>query len=101
MSGRTGLLAAALWLLAAAAAAQDPANGVVLAARPELADPNFRETVVLAPRHPGGGTVGVILNRPTSFRVNQLLPEHQAFRERADRLFSGGPVSPRNLVAVF
>src|SRR5262245_16121363 len=101
MSGRTGLLAAALGLLAAAAAAQDAPNGVLLVARPELADPNFRETVVLVTRHPGGGAVGVILNRPTPLRVNQLLPEHQAFRERADRIFSGGPVSPRNVVAVF
>ena len=47
MSGRIALLAAGLWLLATVTAAQDTPNGVVLVAKPELVDPNFRETVVL------------------------------------------------------
>jgi putative transcriptional regulator len=97
----TGLLAAGFWLIAAIAAAQDVPNGVVLVTKPELGDPNFRETVVLVTRHPGGGAVGVILNRPTRVPVSQLFPEHDALRGRADRLFAGGPVSPRALVAVF
>jgi putative transcriptional regulator len=101
MTGRTGLLAAGLWLIAAIATAQDMPNGVVLVARPELGDPNFRETVVLVTRHPGGGAVGVVLNRPTRVPVSQLLPGHDALRGRSERLFAGGPVSPRALVAVF
>ncbi len=47
------------------------------------------------------GSVGVILNRPTRVPASQLLPEHEALRGRTDRLFAGGPVSPRRLVAVF
>jgi putative transcriptional regulator len=98
---RAAVLATGLWLIATAAAAQDVANGVVLVARPELGDPNFRETVVLVTRHPGGGAAGVILNRPTRVPVSQLLPEHEGLRGRTDRLFAGGPVAPRSLVAVF
>ena len=101
MSGRIALLAAGLWLLATVTAAQDTPNGVVLVAKPELVDPNFRETVVLVTRHPGGGAVGVILNRPTRILASQLLPEHEGLRGRTDRLFAGGPVAPRSVVAVF
>jgi putative transcriptional regulator len=102
MSGRTGLLlAAGLWLLAATAAGQDAPSGVVLVATPDLGDPNFRETVVLVTRTPGGGAVGVVLNRPTPVPVSQLLPEHEGLRGRPDHLFAGGPVSPRALIAVF
>jgi Uncharacterized ACR, COG1678 len=92
--------AAGLWLLATVTAAQDTPNGVVLVAKPELVDPNFRETVVLVTRHPGGGAVGVILNRPTRILASQLLPEHEGLRGRTDRLFAGGPVAPRSVVAV-
>jgi putative transcriptional regulator len=95
------LLAAGLWLLAATAVGQDAPNGVVLVAKPSLVDPNFRETVVLVTRHPGGGAVGIILNRPTRVPVAQLLPEHEGLRGRPDHLFAGGPVSPRALIGVF
>jgi putative transcriptional regulator len=101
MLRRIALLAAGLWLLATVTAAQDTPNGVVLVAKPELVDPNFRETVVLVTRHPGGGAVGVILNRPTRILASQLLPEHEGLRGRTDRLFAGGPVAPRSVVAVF
>jgi putative transcriptional regulator len=57
--------------------------------------------VVLVTRHPGGGAVGVILNRPTRILASQLLPEHEGLRGRTDRLFAGGPVAPRGVVAVF
>ena len=41
-----------------------PPNAVLLVAKPDLLDPNFRETVVLAHQTEDGSTVGVILNRP-------------------------------------
>ena len=41
-----------------------PPNAVLLVAKPDLLDPNFRETVVLAHQAEDGSTVGVILNRP-------------------------------------
>jgi putative transcriptional regulator len=95
-------LAASLWLFAASAAgAQEAPNGVLLIAKPDLVDVNFRETVVLATRHAGGGTVGVILNRPTPRLVSKMFPEYEALRGRPDHLFLGGPVSPRGLVALF
>jgi putative transcriptional regulator len=60
-------------------------------AKPGLADPNFRETVVLVSQTPDGGTVGVILNRPTPAK-------HPA---SGDALGFGGPVMREVLVALF
>ena len=41
-----------------------PPNAVLLVAKPDLLDPNFRQTVVLAHQAEDGSTVGVVLNRP-------------------------------------
>lgn len=80
-----------LMLVAAFAAAPLGAQGILLVAKPGLADPNFRESVVVATRAGDGSTVGVILNRPTSER-------HAAF---PDPLYAGGPVMPEVFVAMF
>lgn len=75
---------------AAASAQQDaPANGVLLVAQRSLEDANFGRSVVLATQAPDGHTVGVILNRPTS--VNH----------EGERLWFGGPVLNRMMVALF
>jgi putative transcriptional regulator len=66
-------------------------NAVLLVAKPGMADPNFRETVVLVTQTPDASTVGVILNRPTS-------RTHEATGEP---VYEGGPVMREVLVAVF
>lgn len=83
----------AVLLYAAGAQAQEPdaPNGLLLVAKPGLLDPNFRETVVLVTQAPDYSTVGVILNRPTAL----------AHQPSGQALYSGGPVMPRTLVAVF
>jgi putative transcriptional regulator len=69
----------------------EPANGVLLIAKPGLADPNFRETVVLVSQTPDGSTVGVILNRPTP----------QKHDKTGEPLGFGGPVMREVLVALY
>jgi putative transcriptional regulator len=89
-------LAVTLALLLAGAGAsaqqfqqQQPANSILLVARPGLEDPNFRHTVVLVTQTADGPTLGVILNRPTT-------------REHAGRpLWFGGPVLERVVVALY
>jgi hypothetical protein len=72
---RFPLAAAAFgWIAAAAlAAAAPPAfaadtveDGTLLAASPDLKDPNFSHTVILVLRHDENATLGVVINRPTS-----------------------------------
>jgi putative transcriptional regulator len=66
-------------------------NALLLVAKPDMLDPNFRETVVLVTQAPDSSTVGVILNRPTTVR-------HEPGGEL---IYSGGPVMPRTVVALF
>jgi putative transcriptional regulator len=42
-----------------------PEGGRLLVATPFLDDPHFARTVVYLLEHDGGGTVGVVLNRPS------------------------------------
>jgi putative transcriptional regulator len=92
---------AGIALAAGEAAPQNEApNGALLVARPDLVDPNFRQTVVLVTQRPDGSTVGVILNRPTELALAPLLPGLSVDKYR-DALYFGGPVLRRNVVAVF
>ena len=75
------------FLLAGSSWAQP--NGILLVAKPGMADPNFKETVVAVTRAADASTVGVILNRPTG----------QRHGERP--LYDGGPVMKQVLVAMF
>jgi putative transcriptional regulator len=91
-------LAIALTLVAlsvAHAADEDPlANGILLVAKPELADPNFRQTVLLITQPvAGGGPLGVVLNRPTEVRLAEARPEAGTGAEQFDYVYAGGPVA--------
>ena len=69
------------------------ANGVFLVAKPELLDPNFRETVLLITQpEVGGGPLGVILNRPIAAKLSEVIPGALKVPEQYDQLYVGGPV---------
>lgn len=91
------LVAAIAFSAVAAHAAESLPNGIFLVARPELKDPNFRETVVLVTQPPGTGPLGVIINRPLPRRLGELFPEHDALQRSRDVVYFGGPVA-RNLL---
>lgn len=100
-------LGLALLLGAAAAglpvhAQQDqPANGLLLVAKPSLVDANFGRTVVLVSQTEDGGTVGVIINRPTTLKLSQFVPEGVPTDGYRGPIYFGGPVMRRSLVSVF
>lgn len=96
-------LALALLLLGAAAQAQQhlPANGVLLVAKPSLTDRNFSRTVVLVTQTEDGGTVGVIINRPTTLKLSQFLSEDLPTGNYREPIFFGGPVMLKALVSLF
>ncbi len=68
-------------------------QGLLLVASPELADPNFRKTVVLIVRHSADeGTLGLVLNRHTSTSVRELWQRMgQENCKRDTPLSLGGP----------
>ena len=50
------------------------APGSLLVAAPGLLDPNFHRTVVYLIEHRAGGSLGVVLNRPSEVSVRDVLP---------------------------
>jgi putative transcriptional regulator len=76
-------------------------KGVLLIASPKLSDPNFHQTVLLIIEHGRGGTVGLILNRPTIVLLSEALPDVTVLKRTTHRLFAGGPVEQRQLVLLF
>lgn len=102
-----GLAAALAMLVAPGVLAQpvqpqtQPANSILLIAKPELRDPNFARSVVLVTQVEDGATVGVIVNRPSSLRLSQLLAQGLPTQNYKDPVYIGGPVMRQALVAVF
>ncbi|MGH8861108.1 MAG: YqgE/AlgH family protein [Jatrophihabitantaceae bacterium] len=72
----------------------EPLGGRLLVATPLLTDPHFARSVVYLLEHDGGGTVGVILNRPSHTPVGQVLPSWQDAVSGPPVVFNGGPVQP-------
>ncbi|MDH4152798.1 MAG: YqgE/AlgH family protein [Nitrospira sp.] len=76
-------------------------KGVLLVASPSLNDPNFTQTVLLIVEHGRGGTVGLILNRPTDVLLAEVLQDLPLLKQTSHRLFGGGPVERTQLVLLF
>ena len=68
--------------------------GDFLIATRDLRDPRFSRTVVLLFEHGPEGTLGLIVNRPTTRKLAELLPEMEGLAERDDTVYVGGPVLP-------
>ena len=104
MSGRRYLLGGLLLALLSwvstvlAAPAEEGGPGVLLVAAPGHGGEAFAESVLLLKRHAGGGTIGVILNRPTSTRVDALFPGGRTPDTLGERVYEGGPRDPDQLV---
>jgi len=69
--------------------ARDP---VLLVASPELADPNFNESVVLVVFPENGAPTGVVLNRRIDIPWSEAFAEDEILRELDDPVYLGGPV---------
>jgi putative transcriptional regulator len=100
----------ATWLLATAGVLALSASGTTLAqaghssvlvAKPSLLDPNFGESVVLVAEAPDGAAVGVIINRPTTKSLAQILPDNELLAKFKEPVYFGGPVQRTGLYAIF
>lgn len=77
-----------------------PARGMFLVAARQLVDPNFAETVVLLLEYDAEGALGLIVNRPTTVQLTDLLPDVEELKERGDIVYVGGPVSKNRIVVL-
>jgi putative transcriptional regulator len=79
----------------------DPRAGRLLVATPLLSDPNFRRAVVLIVEHEEvQGTLGVVLNRPTTVGVDRVLEQWTDLATEPSVVFKGGPVAPNSALAL-
>jgi putative transcriptional regulator len=68
-------------------------KGHLLFAAPQLADPNFAQTVVLLIEHDENGAFGVVLNRPSGRTVREVWDElSEAPCDCDEAINVGGPV---------
>lgn len=69
-----------------------PLVGRLLVATPDLVDPNFSHTVVLLLAVQPEGVLGIVLNRPSDRRVDDVLPRWATKVAAPAVMFFGGPV---------
>ena len=75
-------------------------DGQLLVATPRLTDPNFRRTVVLILNHDDDGALGVVINRPSTLEVFEVLPSWAHAVAMPQQVFGGGPVGRDSALAV-
>lgn len=67
-----------------------------LIAMPQLADPNFSQTVTYICEHNGDGALGIVINRPLELRLGEVLAHMDLAADRdgiaALPVYLGGPV---------
>ncbi len=74
-----------------------PAQGRLLIAKRHLTGPVFGQSVVLLVRHDDTGSLGVILNHPTTVELIDALPD-LAGHGGGSKLYFGGPVGVEYMV---
>ncbi len=94
-------LGSALLPASSAQAATALAKGKLLVAREGLRDPNFSKTVVLLLDYSDSGASGVVLNRPSPFRLEQLLSDHEWAARAREPVYLGGPVAVTRALMLF
>lgn len=69
-----------------------PLTAILLVARAELPDPNFRDSTILVMNDIASSPFGIIVNRPTRVTVSDLFPDIRGRAHRDDKVYFGGPV---------
>ena len=71
-----------------------PSKGKLLVAEPSiLNDLEFNRSVIYLTEHNKEGSIGFILNKPTGFVLNDLIPDIEC----QFTIYNGGPVEQENL----
>ena len=71
-----------------------PSKGKLLVAEPSiLNDSSFNRSVILLSEHNEEGAIGFIINKPSIYTLNDLIPEIESDLI----IYNGGPVSKENL----
>ena len=74
--------------------------GTLLLANTDLLEPTFRRSVIYVVEHNDGGTLGVVLNRPSELDVDEVLSRWADRAEEPPVMFIGGPVQPNAVICL-
>lgn len=66
--------------------------GTLLLAKTTLLEPTFRRSVIYIVEHNDGGTLGVVINRPSESAIYNVLPQWAKLAAKPKTMFLGGPV---------
>jgi putative transcriptional regulator len=78
-----------------------PLTAILLIARAELPDSNFRDSVVLVMNNIGPAPAGLIINKPTRIAVARLFPDLERLAQMDDKVYFGGPVAIASVSFLF
>jgi len=78
-----------------------PVTTVLLVARTELPDSNFKDAVVLVMNNIASAPAGLVINRPTRVAVASLFPDVERLAQVDDKVYFGGPVQIETLSFLF
>jgi putative transcriptional regulator len=74
-----------------------PAEGKLLIAEPSLLESYFNRSIVLLADHNENGSFGIIINKPTDYKVNDII---KSFPEFESDIYIGGPLKTDNLFVI-
>jgi putative transcriptional regulator len=75
-------------------------RGKLLVASPVLVDPHFLRTVVLIAAHDSDGALGLVLNRPSTMVVDQVVTQLTETCRAFEQIYVGGPVQPSAVIVL-
>lgn len=78
-----------------------PVTTILIVARAELPDSNFKDAVVLVMNNLGPAPAGLIINRPTRIPVSELFPDVKRLAQLDDKVYFGGPVQIESVSFLF
>ena len=78
-----------------------PLTTILIVARADLPDPNFKDAVVLVMNNIASAPVGIIINRPTRIAVSSLFPDLERLAQLDDKVYFGGPVEIASVSFLF
>ena len=78
-----------------------PVTTILLAARAEMRDPSFKDSIVLVMNHIGPSPAGVIINRPTRIPISRVFPDLETLAHLDDMVYFGGPVEIQSVSFLF
>jgi putative transcriptional regulator len=94
-------VAMATFIFSGAVVARDQVDEpVMLVATPDLRDPLYGASVLIATPIGNGQHIGFIINHPTRVKLSEMFPDHAPSRQVTEPIFLGGPENAEALFAL-